>query len=68
MPPNKEKKNLFKNKKKPITISKQELNLNPASRSAKLRYGIKLNNHNDFSEFLKKFNYLLEVESLYKKI
>ena len=46
----------------------KELKLNPASRSAKLRYGIKLNNHSDFSEFIKKFNYLLEVERLVKEI
>ena len=45
----------------------KEIKLNPASRSAKLRYGIKLNNHSDFSEFIKKFNYLLEVENLTKK-
>jgi len=62
-----EKKKLFKLiEKKPITPSKKELELNPASRSAKLRYGIKLNNHFDFSEFTKKFNYLLEVEKLVK--
>jgi 16S rRNA (cytosine1402-N4)-methyltransferase len=62
-----EKKKLFKLiDKKPIIPSKKELELNPASRSAKLRYGIKLNNHFDFSEFIKKFNYLLEVEKLIK--
>ena len=32
--------------KKPITPQKQEIKVNPASRSAKLRYGIKLNIHN----------------------
>ena len=37
--------NLFKLiEKKPIIPNKKEINLNPASRSAKLRYGIKLNN------------------------
>jgi len=62
-----EKKKLFKlMDKKPIIPSKKELELNPASRSAKLRYGIKLNNHFDFSEFIKEFNYLLEVEKLVK--
>ena len=45
-----------------------EIKLNPSSRSAKLRYGIKLNNHSDFSEFTQKFNYLLEVEKLAKGI
>ncbi len=64
-----EKKILFKLiDKKPIVPNNKELNLNPASRSAKLRYGIKLNNHSDFSELIKKFNYLLEVERLVKKI
>ena len=54
--------------KKPIIPNNKELNLNPASRSAKLRYGVKLNNHSDFSEFVKKFSYLLEVEKLFEKI
>ena len=64
-----EKKILFKLiDKKPIIPNNKELNLNPASRSAKLRYGVKLNNHSDFSEFIKKFNYLLEVERLVKEI
>jgi len=64
-----EKKILFKLiDKKPIIPNNKELNLNPASRSAKLRYGVKLNNHSDFSEFVKKFSYLLEVEKLFEKI
>ena len=63
-----EKKILFKLiDKKPIIPNNKELNLNPASRSAKLRYGVKLNNHSDFSEFVKKFSYLLEVEKLFEK-
>ena len=53
---------------KPIIPNKKEINLNPASRSAKLRYGIKLNNCSDFSELIQKFNYLLEIEELSKKI
>ena len=53
-----EKKNLFKLiDKKPIIPNEEEITINPASRSAKLRYGIKLNNHFDFSEFIKKFSY-----------
>jgi len=69
LPSRMEKKSLFKLiDKKPIIPSVEELKLNPASRSAKLRYGIKLNNHSDFSEFIKKFNYLLEVEKLIKEI
>jgi 16S rRNA (cytosine1402-N4)-methyltransferase len=64
-----EKKILFKLiDKKPIIPNNKELNLNPASRSAKLRYGVKLNNHSDFSEFVKKFSYLLEVENFFEKI
>ena len=67
LPPSVEKKNLFKLiDKKPTIPSKKETSINPASRSAKLRYGIKLNNHFDFSEFIKKFKYLLEVEDLVK--
>ena len=63
------KKKLFKLiDKKPIIPNANEIKHNPASRSAKLRYGIKLNNHSDFSEFLKKFNYLLEVERLVQEI
>ncbi len=65
LPSRVEKKNLFKLiDKKPIIPDEEEISINPASRSAKLRYGIKLNNHFDFSEFIKKFNYLLEVEKL----
>ena len=65
LPSRTEKKNLFKLiDKKPIIPDEEEITINPASRSAKLRYGIKLNNHFDFSEFIKKFNYLLEVEKL----
>ena len=64
-----ERKSLFKLiDKKPIIPSEKELKLNPPSRSAKLRYGFKLNNHSDFSEFIKKFNYLLEVERLVQEI
>ena len=69
LPSRSEKKNLFKLiEKKPIIPSQKELNLNPPSRSAKLRYGIKLNNNNDFSDFIKKFSYLLEVENLSKNL
>ena len=58
LPSTVEKTNLFKLiNKKPIIPGTNEIKLNPASRSAKLRYGIKLNNHSDFSEFTKKFNY-----------
>ena len=69
LPPSKEKKILFKLlDKKPIIPNEKEINCNPASRSAKLRYGIKLNNNSNFSELTKKFNHLLEVENLTNKI
>jgi len=69
LPANKERKILFKLlEKKPIIPSEKEINFNPASRSAKLRYAVKLNNYSNFSELTKKFNYLLEVENLTKKI
>ncbi len=64
-----QKKQLFKlNNKKPILPSWNEIKINPSSRSAKLRYGIKISNSNDFNEFLKKFEYLLNIEKLSKKL
>ena len=69
LPSRSEKKNLFQLiEKKPIIPTLKELNINPPSRSAKLRYGIKLNDSNDFSDFIKKFNYLLEIENLSKNL
>ncbi len=69
LPESKEKKILFKLlNKKPIIPDIREINSNPSSRSAKLRYGIKLNNNSNFSELSKKFSHLLEVENLIKKI
>ena len=50
--------------KKPIKPSLEELNINPQSRSAKLRYAIKISNECNFEEFKKKFNYLIDVENL----
>ena len=55
-------------KKKPILPTKTEIMNNPSSRSAKLRYGIKISNKSDFSEFLNKFNYLLNTENLSNKL
>ena len=63
------KKNLFKLiNKKPILPSAKELNNNPPSRSAKLRYAIKINEGSDFSEFLKKFQNLLNIENLSEEL
>ena len=57
LPPNKENKKLFEIiEKKPITPQKQEIKVNPASRSAKLRFAIRNNNPFFFPEdFKKKF-------------
>ncbi len=62
--------NLFKlGFKKPIIPSKEEINVNPASRSAKLRFVTKERNISKFeSQFLEKFNHLLEIENLSKKL
>ena len=50
--------------KKPILPSANEVKQNPPSRSAKLRYGIKINDNCDFNEFRQKFQNLTEVENL----
>ncbi len=50
--------------KKPILPSTDEVKQNPPSRSAKLRYGIKISDKCDFNEFRQKFKNLMEVESL----
>ncbi len=55
--------------KKPIYPSSKEININRPSRSAKLRYAIKINNKINFeNDFLKKFSKLLEIENLSKKL
>ena len=64
LPSNNKNNCLFMKNSKPIIPSKKELLLNPASRSAKLRYAIKIGENNNFSEIFDKFNYLLEVENL----
>ena len=51
-------------KKKPIIPNLNELKMNPPSRSAKLRYAIKIKNKCEFDQFKKKFKYLTDVESL----
>ena len=50
--------------KKPILPSLSEIKKNPPSRSAKLRYGIKISDKCDFNEFRQKFKKLTEIESL----
>jgi len=46
----------------------KETKINPPSRSAKLRYAIKIADKGDFIEFLKKFDYLIEIENLNKQL
>ena len=70
VPKNEEKVNLFNLiNKKPITPSKKEVNNNPPSRSAKLRYVIKKEDFYEFeSDVLEKFNNLIEIENFSKKL
>ncbi len=49
---------------KPILPTLSEIKKNPPSRSAKLRYGIKINDKCDFSEFREKFKNLINIEDL----
>jgi len=70
VPKLKDKINLFSCiNKKPIVPSVKEVRLNPPSRSAKLRFGIKENNIDNFEkEVLEKFKYLLDIENLIEKL
>jgi 16S rRNA (cytosine1402-N4)-methyltransferase len=70
VPKGNEKINLLKLiDKKPITPSKKEINQNPPSRSAKLRYAIKKENFYDFeTDILDKFKNLIEIENFSKKL
>ena len=70
MPKEEEKINLFKLiDKKPITPSKKEIDENPPSRSAKLRYVIKKENFYEFeTDILDKFKDLIEIENFSKKL
>ena len=63
--PNVIKNNCLKLKhNKPIVPSNNEIKINPASRSAKLRYAIKTDENDNFNELYEKFNYLIETENL----
>jgi 16S rRNA (cytosine1402-N4)-methyltransferase len=70
LPKDKEKKLLFKiYNKKSITPSIEEIHKNPPSRSAKLRCAIKKEDTNNFElEFLNKFQKLIDIENLGKKL
>ena len=50
--------------KKPITPSDEELKLNSPSRSAKLRFAVKIKNECNFEEFIQKFKQLTDIENL----
>ena len=70
MPKSDDQINLFKLiNKKPIIPSKKEINENPPSRSAKLRYVIKKEDFYEFeTDILDKFNHLIEIENYSKKL
>ena len=70
VPKGDEKVNLFKMiNKKPITPSEKEINKNPPSRSAKLRYVIKKEDFYDFeTDIIDKFRNLIEIENFSKKL
>ena len=56
-------------KKKPIIPNDKELNENPASRSAKLRYAIKKTDFFDFeTDIEKQFKNLIEIENFGEKL
>ncbi len=57
------------NKKKPITPSQREIEINPASRSAKLRFASKIGDIEGYEKkFNEKFKFLLEIENMSKKL
>ena len=70
MPKGEEKINLFKSlNKKPIIPSEKEIQENPPSRSAKLRYVIKKEDFYDFeTDIMEKFDHLIKIENLSKKL
>ena len=61
---------LFKmTQKKPIVPSRKELDENIHSRSAKLRYVIKKKDFFDFeTDIFEKFNHLIKIEDIGKKL
>ena len=70
LPKNEHDKKIFKiNKKKPILPSQREVEINPASRSAKLRFALKLRDIDDYEKkFNEKFKFLLDIENISKKL
>ena len=70
MPKEDDKVNLFKSIiKKPIVPSDKEIQENPPSRSAKLRYVIKKENFFNFeTDILEKFDHLIKIENFSQKL
>ena len=70
MPKGEDKVNLFKSvSKKPMVPSAKEIQENPPSRSAKLRYVIKKEDFFDFeTDIMDKFKHLIDIENLSKKL
>ena len=60
----KEPKVLKLERTKPILPSLEEINKNPSSRGAKLRYGIKTAQLSNFEKFENQFKFFLELENL----
>ena len=66
-----QKKNILneKFKKKPTIPSDEEIKINKPSRSAKLRYAIKINEAKNFeSAVYEKFKFLIDIEKLSEKL
>ena len=68
LPNSKNNNKVFELIEKAILPSLEEIKNNPPSRSAKLRYVKKTKDGANFEEFLKKFNNLLEIENIGKKL
>ena len=70
LPKNKNNEKIFQvDKKKPILPSQREVDINPASRSAKLRFALKLRDIDDYEKkFNEKFKFLLDIENISKKL
>ena len=69
VPKPEDRKILFKLLDKKATLPKiSEIKLNPPSRSAKLRYAVKINNSDNFEDFFSKFQKLLSIEDLGNKL
>ncbi len=70
IPENEKKINILRlDKRKPILPSDDEIKINKPSRSAKLRYAIKINELKIFEdEIFEKFKYLIDIEKLSNKL